>query len=44
MGNYNMFDASFAVAGGGGHGNVGGIAGAEASGNSSRMVWAYPKV
>ncbi|XP_037710811.1 uncharacterized protein LOC119547853 [Drosophila subpulchrella] len=37
MGNYNMFDASFAVAGGGGHGNVGGIAGAEASGNSSRM-------
>ncbi|XP_017132554.1 uncharacterized protein LOC108149462 isoform X1 [Drosophila elegans] len=39
LGNYNLFDASFAVAGGGGggHGLQGGIAGAEASGNSSRM-------
>lgn len=38
LGNYNLFDASFAVAGSGGHGLAGGIAGAEASGNSSRMV------
>lgn len=34
--NYNLFDASFAVAGGG-HGAAG-IAAGEASGNSSRMV------
>ncbi|XP_017046128.2 LOW QUALITY PROTEIN: uncharacterized protein LOC108091444 [Drosophila ficusphila] len=37
LGNYNLFDASFAVAGGGGHGVAGGIVGAEASGTSSRM-------
>ncbi|KAH8282059.1 hypothetical protein KR054_005216 [Drosophila jambulina] len=34
--NYNLFDASFAVAGGGGHGSAG-IAGGEASGNASRL-------
>ncbi|EDW45442.1 uncharacterized protein LOC6617299 isoform X1 [Drosophila sechellia] len=37
LGNYNLFDASFVVAGSGGHGLAGGIGGAETSGNSSRM-------